>query len=345
MLLLVVLLAVTACGAKATGPVIVLDWSGYELPVFWQDFATAHPDVKVEHTFFAEDAEAYAKLQSGFVADLVHPNVSWLKLMVDSDLLVPVDTSKLKNWSKVMEPLAKMGQVNGKQYLIPWEWGYDSILVRTDKVAEPIDSWNDLWDPKYAGHVSIFDSAEGAVVVASLALGYDAYNLTPAQLDEVKQKLIALKPNLLGYWVDYTEINQQVASGEVWLAANTWPDAYTAVKAEGVPVAYVTPKEGRIGWVYGYCITKSGKNKALAHEYIDAMISTSAMVEMSTMYAYGAANTDANAEVIKSLEPDVVQVMQLDRPDLVAKTVFFKSLTEEQRSTWTKIWDEVKAAP
>lgn len=339
------LLAVMACSKKATGPLIVLDWSGYEQEVFWSDFKASHPDVQVEHTFFAEDAEAFVKLQTGFVADLVHPNSSWVKLMVDSDLLQPIDTTKLKNWPTIMEPLAKMGQVNGKQYLVPWEWGYDSILVRTDKVQELPDSWDDLWDPRYAGHVSIFDSAEGAVVVGALALGYDPYTLTDQQLEEVKQKLIALKPNLLGYWTDYTEINQQVASGEVWLAGNTWPDAYVAVKAEGVPVSYITPKEGRVGWVYGYAIPKNSKNPELALAYIDAMISQDAMVEMATQYGYGAANAAANAIIAESLDPDVVQVMQLNRPDLVAKTVFFEPLTEAQRSSWTKLWDQVKAAP
>lgn len=345
-LVLIVALALAACaGQKASGPLIVLDWSGYEQEVFWQEFKQAYPKVQVEHTFFAEDAEAFAKLQSGFVADLVHPNSSWLQLYVDNDLLQPIDTSKLKNWPQIMEPLAKMGQVNGKQYMVPWEWGYDSILVRTDKVPEMPDSWADLWDPRYQGHVSIFDSAESSIVVGALALGYDPYTMTDQQLEEVKQKLIALKPNLLGYWTDYTEINQQVASGEVWVAANTWPDAYVALKAEGIAVDYITPKEGRIGWVYGYCIPKSSKNPALAHAYIDAVISKAAMVEMATQYGYGAANMAANDEIVKTLDPDVVRVMQLNNPDIVKTTVFMKPLTESQREKWTKVWDEVKAAP
>ncbi|MEN6478266.1 MAG: extracellular solute-binding protein [Anaerolineales bacterium] len=267
------LVVLTGCSAAKPAHLTVLDWSGYEQEVFWKDFKEQHPDVAVEWTFFADDSEAFAKLQSGFVADLVHPNMSWLQIMVDNKMLQPIDTSKLSNWPGIMEPLAKMGQIDGVQYLVPWEWGYDSILVRTDKVAEMPDSWNDLWDPQYAGHVSIQDSAEGAVVVASLALGYDPYSLTDEQLAEVKQKLIDLKPNLLGYWSDYTEINQQIASGEVWLGANCWPDAYVAVAAQGVPVEYITPVEGRIAWVYGYGIPTSSENPDLALDYINALIS------------------------------------------------------------------------
>jgi spermidine/putrescine transport system substrate-binding protein len=333
-------LALVACAAKKeAGPLLVLDWAGYEQQVFWQQFADKHPDVEVQFTFFADDPEAFAKLQSGFAADLVHPGSSWLKLYVDNDLLLPIDTSKLSNWPGIIDSLAKVGQVNGKQYLAPWEWGYDSILVRTDKVKEMPDSWADLWDPQYAGHVSIFDSAEASVLMTSLVLGYDAYAMTPEQMEDVKQKLIELKPNLLGYWTDYTEINQQVASGEVWLAI-TWPDAYVAVKGEGVPVEYITPVEGRLGWVYGYCIPKSAPNPDLAHDYIDALLNVDAEAEMANQYGDGA----SNSAVVERTDPELVKVMLLDQPDILARTVFFQPLTEEQRKAWTTLWDEVKAA-
>jgi len=201
------------------------------------------------------------------------------------------------------------------------------------------DSWADLWDPQYAGRVSIFDSAEAAVLMTSLVLGYDAYNMTPDQLEAVKQKLIELKPNLLGYWTNYTEINQQIASGEVWLAV-TWPDAYVAAQAEGVEVAYITPKEGRLGWVYGFCIPKSSKNPALAHDYIDAMLDVDAMTEMANQYGYGASNSAVAART----DPELVRVMELDQPDVIRRTAFFQPLSEEQRQAWTTMWDEVKAA-
>ena len=336
---LIVVIGLVACGGKKAKKLIVLEWAGYEQEVFWAKFAEKHPDVEVEYTFFADDPEAFAKLQSGFKADLVHPNTSWLKLYVENDLLREIDTGKLSNWPEIIPELAKLGQYNGKQYLVPWEWGYDSIIVRTDKVKEIPDSWADLWDPQYAGRVSVFDSAEVAVVYTSLALGYDPYTLTDAQLQEVKQKLIDLKPNLLGYWTDYTELNQQIASGEVWVA-NAWPDAYVAATAEGIPVEFIVPKEGRLVWVYGLCIPKSSQNPDLALEYIDAMIDVDAMTEMANQYAYGA----ANAQVIERTDPKWIEVMQLNDPEIFSKMFFFRPLTDAQRKAWTSLWDEVKAA-
>ena len=56
----------------------------------------------------------------------------------------PIDTSKLTNWASVQPDLASQGQFDGEQYFIPWEWGYGSILVRTDLVEQVPDSWADL---------------------------------------------------------------------------------------------------------------------------------------------------------------------------------------------------------
>jgi spermidine/putrescine-binding protein len=46
----------------STGPLNVLEWSGYELPEFWSKFAEAHPDVKVDYSFFAEDSEGTERI-------------------------------------------------------------------------------------------------------------------------------------------------------------------------------------------------------------------------------------------------------------------------------------------
>ena len=126
----------------------------------------------------------------------------------------------------------------------------------------------------------------------------------------------------------------------MWVGANCWPDAYVAVAAEGVPVEYITPKEGRIAWVYGYGIPKSSKNPDLAHDYIDALIAVESMAEMANQYGYGA----ANAEVVALTDPELVKLMNLDQPEMLGQSVFFEPLSEAQRAAWTQIWDEVKAA-
>ncbi|MGQ0600310.1 MAG: ABC transporter substrate-binding protein [Anaerolineales bacterium] len=325
----------------STGTVTVLDWSGYEDPTFWEPFATKHAEAKVDFAFFAEDAEAYAKMQTGFPTDLVHPCNSWWQLYVDAGLVQPLDTARLSNWSGIRPELAELGEFNGQQYFVPWDWGYESILVRTDKVTDVPDSWADLWDPQYAGHVALWDSGEANYAMTALSLGFDPWKTTPEQTEQIKQKLIEIKPNLVTYWVDFTEVPQLIASGDAWLVSNAWQDAYTSSVDEGSAVEYITPKEGRLGWVCGYGLSSKAQNVDLAYDYLDAIIAPQSMANMSNAYAYGAANQDALALT----DPTYVELMQLDQPNLTERTVFYQPLTQEQREAWVKLWDDVKAAP
>jgi spermidine/putrescine transport system substrate-binding protein len=343
-------LVVSACAgpSKPGKPLLILEWSGYEAteyPEFFEPFTEKYGDdleKVVSYSIFGDDSEALAKMRTGFEADLVHPCSSWWGLYVSEGLVQPIDTSRLSNWADISPQLAEMGQFDGKQYFIPWEWGYDSILVRTDLVDEVPDAWADLWDPAYAGHVAVWDSGEIAYVVAALALGLDPWETTPEQDVLVKEKLLALKPNLLTYWSDYTQSYDLPASGDAWLVANAWQDAYAYLLEEGYPVAYINPVEGRLGWVCGYAISAESENLDLAYEFLDAAIAPESMAAMADVFWYGFANEKA-ADLV---DPAVTELLNMtDVEAYFRDTVFYRSLTEEQRSRFVTLWDEVKAAP
>jgi spermidine/putrescine transport system substrate-binding protein len=336
--------APTAGPTHTPGPqeLTVLDWSGYDQAVFWKDFAAKHPKVQPQYSFFAEDGEAFTKAASGFPFDLVHPCSSWWKLYVDKGLVQPIDTSQLSNWPGLRPELAALGQFDGKQYFVPWEWGFESILVRTDKVKTVPQSWADLWNPEYKGHLSLYDSGESSHAMTALALGIDPWKATADQEAQIKAKLIALKPNVLDFWTDSTTLGPEIASGDVWVAANAWPDAYKTAVDAGLQVQYLEPKEGRLSWVCGYGLSSKVKNIDLAYDYINAMISPASMAEESNQYAYGASNVQA----IPLTDPALVKLMHLDDPAILQNgTVFYQSLTEKQRRDLTSMWTDVKAAP
>ena len=329
------------------GKLTILEWSGYEAtenPEFFGPFTEKYANnltEKVDYIFFAEDAEALAKMETDAGADLVHPCNSWWKLYVDSGLVQEIDTSKLSNWSKINPAMAALGNFDGKQYFVPWDWGFESMLVRSDLVKEVPDSWADLWDPQYAGHIALWDSGEANFAVTALAFGIDPWNTTPEDDTFIKEKLLELKPNLLTYWADYTEAYDLPQTGDAWIVVNAWQDAYANALSSDFAVEYVQPKEGRLTWVCGYGLNAKSGDIDLAYEFLDASIADSSMAALANTYWYGPANmTD-----LTGIDEFVVDFLELSKASTLGeRTNFYQPLTNEQRQVRTSVWDEIKAS-
>ncbi len=352
--LLGVLLSGCSAGAGTQGidlpeePLVILEWTGYEVteyPQFFEPFTEKYGDQLnkvVSVSVFGDDAEAYSKIQSGFDADIIHPCSSWWGLYVDAGLVQPIDTARLSNWDDLSEVMRKQGEFNGQQDFVPWDWYYEALLVRADLVPDMPTSWADLWDPQYAGHVSLWDNGEVSFATAAMAFGLDPWNLTAEEDQFLKQKLIELKPNLLTYWLDYTQAIELSASGDAWVVASAWQDTYSALADEGYDVAYVEPEEGYLAGVCGYAISSESTNLDVAYQFLDAAIDKQSMANFSNEYWYGSANLAAT----ELIDPEAVELLRLDDLDYVlANTAFYQPLTAERRDQLSDMWNEVKAAP
>lgn len=345
-------LAVSACSKKpeegaGTAPpppsneLAVLEWAGYDAKDFWIDFANKNPTAKVSFEIGSSDADVYGKMKGGAKSDIFHAYTGWLQFYVDEGLVEEIDVSKLSNWSKVPENFRKIGQINGKQYFVPWDWGFTSILYRTDKVKKPIDSWGALLDPKYKGHISTWDDGPGAVTVSSYIHGYDETNITPEQLAAIKAEWIKQRPLNLFYWAGEPELVDGMANGDVWVAY-AWQGTYATLLGKNVPVAYANPKEGRNSWVGVYGIRKGTPNLELALKFLDDKLANETMNNVVTQFFYGA----ANQEVMSGITDETLKkTFSVDDPTILERTNFTPNLTAQQRDDWTAMWTEVKAAP
>ena len=326
--------------ADVTGSLTVLEWAGYDASDFWIDFKNKYPKATVNFEIGESDADILTKAKAGDQSDIFHFYTGYQQQWVDEGLVQPIDTSKLKNWDKVPDSMKQLGQVNGQQYFLPWDWGFTSILYRTDKVPEGIDSWSALMDPKYKGHISMWDDGPGAVTVSAYIHGWDETKITPDQLATIKQEWMDQKKLNLLYWAGEPELQQAMASGDVWVAY-AWQGSYATLLGQGVPVAYANPKEGRNSWVGLYGIRKDTPNYDLALKFLDEKLAVATGNNVVNEFYYG----DSNQDVMKGItDPTLIKAFGLDDPSTLQHTNFTPLVTAQQRDDWTSMWAEVKAS-
>ena len=331
------MLLLAACAAP--NKLLVLEWSGYEDPDYWTDFKTANPDAEVTFEIGSSDADVLGKMEAGSQADVFHFYTGWQQFYVDAGLVKEIDTSKLTNWDKVPDSFKELGQVGGKQYYIPWDWGFSSILYNTDEVAS-VDSWDILFDPAYAGHISMWDDGPAAVTVSSYIHGWDETAITDEQLAQVEQEWKDQKDLNFKYWVDeYADLCPDVESGDIWIAY-AWQGCYADRLYAEQAVGYANPVEGRNSWVGLYGINADTANYDLALEFLDMKLATLTCGNLPVLAYYGCANQDVMDAVD---DPVLIEALGINDPSILESTNFTPPVTEAQREAWTEMWANVKA--
>jgi spermidine/putrescine transport system substrate-binding protein len=329
-------------GARAADDLVVFDWTGYEGPELHGAYIEkygASPPV----TMYADMDEAFLKVQGGFRPDLIHPNVWDVRRFYDAGFLQPWDPSRLSNWPDVFDELRQPpGSVHdGQQYLIPTDWGINSICYRTDMVEPKEMSWELLWDERYAGKLSMNTEMDASILIAALLTGVaDPFNANEEEIARIRAKLEAQRPLLRFYWSDPTELEQAFAAGEV-VAAFAWPAVYGNLKSQGVPVAYMNPKEGMWSWITGFVRTKEAPGQEQnAYDYVDAWLSPETGRFMIEQYGYG----HTNRKSFDLVSPETLVEKGLGSPaEVLGAAHATREFPPDLRTRLVNMYEEVRA--
>ena len=337
-------LAAPGHGAWADeGQATYFGWAGYDDENLWQAYVEQEGG-SPNFTFWGDEEEAIAKMRAGFTPDVLFPCNYSIKKWVDSGLLQPVDVSRLSNWDDIIPALKDVpGSTFGEDnYWVPIDWGLTSVLYRTDLAPEYVgnETWMILWDAKYKGKVAAFDSLVDGVVIAGIIAGLENpfdYSSQDA-LDTIRPYLKDLTDNLRYFSNDPTSMEQGLASGEL-VAATTWNESVVRLKGDGLPVAFMNPKEGAMTWVCGLSIAKDSLYPDKAHVLIDAFLDPRSRAYEMEAFGYGAATQSA----FELVSEDVLLSLGLSKnpQEILSAGIYQQPIRGE--SDLQALFEEVKA--
>jgi spermidine/putrescine-binding protein len=334
-----------ACKRK-TETLSLLVWEGYADPSFLQPFEQAH-QCKVVAAYMGSSDELVAKLRGGSASnyDVISPSSDVATSIVHAGLAAPLDLSKIPSYSQLSARLrdSQLVKADGKTYGVPFVWGPNPLLYDTTAFAQPPNSWSILWEPKYKGKISLWDELS-SVYMAAQVLGYDKpdpnqlYNLSDAQLEAVKKKLIELKPNIRKYWSTGGELTNLFQNHEV-IAAMGWPLMTNELRKINFPISETIPKENTTGWIDHLMITTASPRKELAQQFLEYMVEANTQKLVTDVTHY----TPANPGTSQLLTNEQRKSLHLDDPDEYMKRIYFWQ-DVPRRAKYNEIWNEVKSA-
>jgi spermidine/putrescine-binding protein len=347
-LVLGMLVLALACGAckKKEDSLSLLVWEGYAEQSFLRDFEQSH-HCKVVASYMGSSDELVAKLRGGSASnyDVISPSSDVATSIVRAGLAAPLDLLKIPSYSQLSARLrdSQLVKANGQVYGVPFIWGPNPLLYDTSVIPKPPDSWAILWDTKYKGKISVWDELSTIYMTAQI-LGYDKpdpgrlYNLSDAQLEAVKKKLLELKPSIRKMWATGGELTNLFQNHEIALAMG-WPLMTNDLRKLNFPIGETIPRENTTGWIDHLMITAASQHKELAQEFLEYMIEAQTQKKVADKTHY----TPANPSAAQYLTEDEKKGLHLDNPDAYMQRIYFWQ-DVPRRDKYNEIWNEVKAA-
>ena len=226
---------------------------------------------KVNYDVFANNEELLAKIQAGGAQyDLIQPSDYMVATMLKLDLLEKMNMDNIldnipnaKNLVSTLQ--APVYDPTGDHSLV-YTWGITGIAYNKNYVKDVPDSWEDLWNPEYAGRLILLNDSRETIGMALKKNGFSNNSTDPAEVEKAFQDLKALAPNVLAF--DTDTIKQKFIAEEAWIGTMWTGDASYTLK-DNPNIGFVVPKEGATIWADTFAIPKGAKHKELAEKFIN----------------------------------------------------------------------------
>jgi spermidine/putrescine transport system substrate-binding protein len=337
------LLAAAAMIAQqaAAAEVHVLNWKGYGADEPWAvaAFETATGN-KVVNDFFNSEQEMLTKLRTNpGLYDVVMINAAFNDQATSEGLIQPIDVSGIANYKDLGPEKAQSPLLNhqGKVYGVPWVWGLTSIAVNDKAFDKTPTSIQVMWDEAHKGRVVLRDDALEAIQFGAIATGQDINDIK--DMEAVKAKLASLMPQIRTFWGAENDWNQMVAANQIDVGTYWSGSAGRAKKNFKLPVTFVVPEEGAVGWLDAFSIPKGSKNVDGALAFINYMIDPAFYVEWDNKVG---APVSANTKAVAELPADAFNRAVMGNPEVASRIHFQAPVSDADREKYLQIWQELK---
>ncbi len=330
---------VTGCGggskAGENGQIYVYCFGDYIDPELEYEFeeATGY-DVVID--YFDTNEELYPVIKNNTAKyDVICASDYMISKLVGEGLLAEIDYSNVPNSAYISENVKPFMEEfdPGMKHSVPHTWGTYGIMYNKEMVnSADIDSWEDLWDEKYADQIVMPDSMREMYMIAGKVLGYSMNTTSEKEVKEMTDLLLKQKP-LVYKLANDSARDLMIGESAALAVVNSGEVLYSQELNENME--YVIPKEGTEVWTDCWAVTANAANKAGGEAWINFMLEEDSAEDNFEYLTYAIPNTRI---------ADLTDEEVLNPPkEVLAKCETLKNLGAEADDMYSKYWKEYKS--
>lgn len=312
-------------------------WTEYIPDSVIQDFE-GKTGITVRHSTFSSNEDMLAKVKSEEEGtfDILQPSDYMVEQMAVQNMLEELDKGKLTNLSNIDSSFLNQPYDPDNKYSIPYLGGLEAMAVNTSKITDAVTKYDDLFDPSYANQAVVLDDFRAIIGLTARSLGYSMSASDPAELSDIKAKLLTLKPNVKLY--DSDSPKSALIQGEATIGA-MWAAEVALAMDENPDIEIVFPEEGAYLFMDNWVIPKGAKNMDVAMEFINYMLDPEVMAKILAEFPYMCPNTAA----IERMGSEYAANPAKNPPaDVIAKGEYIQNLDVKTLEIYDQMWTELK---
>jgi spermidine/putrescine transport system substrate-binding protein len=226
--------------------------------------------------------------------DIIVPSDYMVTIMRRKGLLAPLDPASVPNMANIDPLFVNPSFDPANRYCAPYLWGTMGIGYNRAATGRDIQSWADLFDPAFAGRVSLLDDPRSTLGITLLSLGYSPNTTSPTEIAAAQDFLAQHADQIAAYAPDNGQ--DLLAKGSVDLAFEFSGDIFQ-IMAEHPDLRYSIPKEGSLIWIDNMCILKSSPRRAIAERFLNFILAPDVGADLASYTRYSSPNLAALSQI------------------------------------------------
>jgi spermidine/putrescine-binding protein len=307
----------TAAPAEPSGTLRVFAFEDSLIPEVLEPFQELYPDVEVKSAAFGSGDEALTKLEAGFQTDVVEVCIREVPRYTASDVLMPLDTSRLEGWDSVYPAFKTGGELDGETWVAVAQGGPAGVVWNPDLTGE-VTSYKQLFeDPALAGKVAMDGTPYYTIAIGALAMGFDdPYHLTDDEVQQVADYFIAHKSQFRAFFEGDADLLSLYRNEEI-VAAAAFPGYEAALAKDGMDIGFNFAEEGTLTWMCGMGISANAQNVDAAYAWLNHFLSTDIQKYFAEEWNYLA----YNEQTLAVIDDSTIAKLRMDDPSWLADAI------------------------
>lgn len=329
-------------------------YAGTELNVFnWGEYISDGSDgsldvnkefekltgIKVNYQEFDSNEAMYGKLSSEAVSyDIIIPSDYMIDRLVSEGKLAVLDFSMIDNYEYIADEYKNLPFDPENKYSVPYNVGMVGLIYNTTMVEGTPDSWEIMWDEKYAGDILTFNNPRDAFAIVQFLLGMDVNSTDEADWRAAADKLIEQNSVLQGRVMD--AVFNKMEGGNAAMAPYYAGD-FLSMQENNPDLAFVYPKEGTNIFVDSVCVPKNCRNYEAAMLYINFLLEPEVALANAEYICYASPNTSViNNPEYTYAGNEILYPSEENMPEVQ----YFEDIDPNTRKLYNDLWEEVVKA-